>query len=150
MTNIKDAAPDLAHQKRLDKTEQRKAGSSHSNHSIPTEGKQVAAFLRTGRKNAVSSADLITLLDLSSQRELRALVSREREAGEIILSDSSGYYLPASGEEGLQEIRECVMTLMAKGFSTIKAARAIWKPLRDVYGQLGFDDIVDIVKEVKQ
>ena len=95
----------------------------------------ISSFLPSGKKNAVNSTDLMELLNIPSKRELRHIIARARENGEIILSDSNGYYLPAHGEEGLKEIVDCVRVLRAKGISTLKAAAAIKKPLNDIYGQ---------------
>ncbi len=133
----KKTAPGVRDRKRQDQTRRDTNTKSSQEDTIitPIQKQGISAFLLHGKKNAISSADLIDTLNLSSQRELRHIIARARENGEIILSTTNGYFLPAPGEEGLQEIRDCVRVLRAKGISTLKAASAIKRPLRDIYGQ---------------
>lgn len=66
--------------------------------------------LRKGKSNARNSNVLSGLLKLDPQRTsepLRALVSYAINSGEVILSNSSGYYLPSS----LQDIEDCLDSL---------------------------------------
>ena len=99
------------------------------------KGQGISGFLFQGRDHATSSKALILLLGLSSQRELCSIIAKARENGEIILSNSNGYFLPSDGEDGLNEIRDCISTLRAKGISTLRTASALNRPLRDLYGQ---------------
>ena len=137
----KKTASGVADRKRSDQTGQAIPKSSQLNSITKKNHLQVSDLLQHGAKNAISSKVLMELLNLPSQRELRSLVSRARGNGEIILSNRKGYFLPAPGEDGLQEIRECVRTLRAKGISTLRSASALKKPLKELYGQEFIDEL---------
>ena len=76
--------------------------------------------LPKGKKNAVSTKALCNMTGLGV-RELRAVVAKERIAGELILSSAKGgYYLP----EDRNEVEEFVRTLDSKGRSIMCALRS--------------------------
>ena len=110
----------------------------------------ISQYLFHGKKNALSSAFLMDVLNIGTTRELRSIISKARENGEIILSNSEGYYLPADGEQGQREIAECVNVLRAKGISTLKAAAAIKKPLKVACGQESMPEIDALIEIVRQ
>lgn len=110
----------------------------------------ISQYLFHGEKNALSSAFLMDVLNIGSQRELRSIISKARENGEIILSNSEGYYLPTDGEQGQREIAKCVNMLRAKGISTLKAAAALKKPLKVAYGQEPMPEIDALIEIVRQ
>ena len=110
----------------------------------------ISQYLFHGKKNALSSSFLMDVLNIGTQRELRLIISKARENGEIILSNSEGYFLPADGEQGQREIVECVNVLRAKGISTLKAAAAIKKPLKVACGQESMPEIDALIEIVRQ
>lgn len=57
-------------------------------------------ILPKGKENAISSHELAEKLGFECVRQLQTDVSRSREAGQIILSATTGgYYLPRNDEE---------------------------------------------------
>lgn len=78
-------------------------------------------ILPIGKKNAISSKDLAILLGFDSIRSLQADIAKSRDAGQVILSSSTGgYYLPANDEE----IEEFIAVLRARAINTFKALRS--------------------------
>ena len=60
--------------------------------------KTVLCCLKTGKKNAISMRAIARKTELS-ERNVRKAVESLRRAGECIVSDASGYYLPETREE---------------------------------------------------
>lgn len=80
-----------------------------------------------GRENAVSSGTLATALGFRSVRELQHQVQRERDAGAVILSDTSGGGYFRSDDP--EELRRFVRTLNARARNTIRAADSAQRAL---------------------
>ena len=141
--NKRKAAPGVRDRKRHEGIRINENTTSTRKNFITEEAKiqGISSFLPNGKQNAISSTDLMEVLSISSVRELRHIIANARESGEIILSNSNGYFLPSQGEEGLKEIVDCVKVLRSKGVSTLKAAAAIKKPLKNIYGQQIIDEI---------
>ena len=94
----------------------------------------VIEFLKAGKDNVIPSKQLAKLTGGGNVRDLRALVSKERQQGAVILSTSrngGGYYLPADAEE----VREFVRTLDARARHTFLALRSARKYLRELEEQ---------------
>ena len=142
----KKAAPGVPDRKRREGIRYEASSTSSHTDYITEEVKLqgISSFLPYGKENAIRSADLMEILSIPSTRELRHIIANARLSGEIILSDSNGYYLPSQGEEGLKEIVECVRVLRSKGISTLKAAAAIKKPLKNIYGQQIIEELDSI------
>lgn len=89
----------------------------------------IERYLRNGRENAIKKRDLLQLTGFKSIRELRSEIEYERKHGALILSDrgaDAGYFLPAEGERGREELRRFIASYMAQAVSmlhTIEAAR---------------------------
>lgn len=78
-------------------------------------------ILPTGKANAISSKDLAFLMGFDNIRSLQTDIARSRDAGQVILSSSTGgYYLPASNAE----IEEFIAILRARAINTFKALRS--------------------------
>ena len=112
-------------------------------------------ILPTGKKNAISSKDLAILMGFDNTRSLQADIAKSRDAGQVILSSSTGgYYLPANDEE----IEEFIAVLRARAINTFKALRSAKMALeasKDMQmGQMQIDDILEdgssLLKEVKK
>ena len=82
-------------------------------------------FLLTGRNNAISSAELCSITNLP-ERAIQKEVLEARLRGELIISDESGYYLPADESE----IREFTIRRKAYIATAVKALKPFLKALR--------------------
>lgn len=99
----------------------------------------VYTVLPQGEHNAISSRDLARQCGYKGVRDLQLEISREREAGMLILSTcrgGGGYFRPAAGETGRQETAAFVATLRARAYSTLRALRAARRALEGLEGQL--------------
>lgn len=82
-------------------------------------------FLLTGRKNAISSEELCYVTNLP-ERAVQKEVLEARLHGDLIISDESGYYLPANESE----IREYAIRRKAYIATARKALKPFLKALR--------------------
>ena len=103
----------------------------------------VSELLNKGKENAITTKELMEKCNFPSNRELTAQVSRERAAGVLICSKTSGhggYYLPKNREEIVEFINS--MSSRAKNiFSTLKYAKEY---LNQIDGQITMDmDLTD-------
>ena len=101
-----------------------------------TDAGYFEAILPRGAENAVSTAALLELTGIRTARRLRMAIADAREAGAVILSSASGYFLPADGEKGRQEVSAFVALITAKGAATIKAADSARAWLNTLPGQV--------------
>lgn len=128
-----------------DRKDLRESNFSYLKDNTETNEFQAAieSLLHRGRENALTSFDLIKLTGCKSNRELQLRIAAERENGALILSSSSGsggYYLPAAGEQGRQEILAFERTLHARAVHTLTALRPARQALRNFPGQVGLND----------
>ena len=85
-----------------------------------------------GKENAIPSKVLTKALGFHSTRDLQKQIERERAAGAVILSASTGgYYLSDDPEE----LRRFTRTLHARARNTIKAAETAQRALDAASGQ---------------
>ena len=82
-------------------------------------------FLLTGRKNAISSTELCRVTNLT-ERAVQKEVLEARLRGELIISDESGYYLPAD----VSEIREYAIRRKAYIATALKALAPFLKAIQ--------------------
>ena len=82
-------------------------------------------FLLTGRNNAISSAELCSVTNLP-ERSIQKEVLEARLRGELIISDESGYYLPADESE----IREYAIRRRAYIATALKALAPFLKAIK--------------------
>lgn len=91
----------------------------------------VSAVLLKGAENAIRGADLVKIMGYSSDRQLRKIVARERRAGVPILSlTTGGYFLPADGERGREEIDGFLRRMEGKNLRSLGGlheVRALFK-----------------------
>ena len=93
--------------------------------------RMIIEFLKRGKQKAIPSKQLAKMVGCKNVRDLRALVSQERQQGAVILSTSrngGGYYLPANTEE----VQEFIRTLDARARHTFLALRSARKYLKDL------------------
>lgn len=120
---------------------------SQANYNMEQSPKQgtVESFLSKGKENAVPAEYLVKILGLKSDRELRLLITQERTAGALILSDcrgKGGYYLPADGIAGKLEISAFVATLQARTATTQQILKAARNALKGVEGQTNLEGLL--------
>lgn len=129
-----------------------RAGKKHSSQVIlpcaqnstrAGDNQVITPLLLPGAENAISTPELqrITGLDV---RSIRSQVSKERASGALILSSSSGgYYLPAEGEEGRNELQRFIGMIFSKALNTLKAAEPAREALRVPSGQQILEGLED-------
>ena len=83
----------------------------------------VMAHLPEGRENAISGKELVSLLGLSSTRQLQILIAKERAQGALILSSTvppGGYYT----SKDPAEVEAFVRMMESKAKKTFKVLRS--------------------------
>lgn len=104
---------------------------------------KIAPLLGRGEENAIPTERLLGMTGLRSSRELRKQIRLERVSGLLILSSvrgRGGYFLPADGEQGRQEIQQYTSTLRARALNTLAVLRAARQALRELDGQVAIKD----------
>ena len=89
---------------------------------------EIMAILPEGKKNAISSDALTRVLHLKSKRELQQRIARERKAGALILSSSTGGYYTSTDPA---EVAAFVRTLENRAKQTFLALRTARKFLKE-------------------
>ena len=100
---------------------------------------QVAYFLLHGAENAISSKDLIKITGIPTDRVLRTVVGRERDAGAVILStirNRGGYFLPDIGEKGLKETEVWIRTQKSRAANILRSLKSAQRSISTPDGQL--------------
>ena len=153
MNDYKKTAPDDSGVKGGMEENENAAALQISTQKHTTTGPEVqgiADILPHGAEHAVSSAEVMRLCGISSIRQLRAAIAEERAAGALILSNTTGgYYLPAEGEQGREEMQHFVNTVRSKALALLCAARPARAALRIMAGQeslqeeTGTEDVVN-------
>ena len=116
-------------------------GLSNSDYTTANAEKQSFIFdmLPQGEGNAVTTNALVKLTGYKSARDLQNKIAAEREQGYLILStcrNGGGYFRPADGEQGQQEIARFIQTLKARAINTLVAIKAARKALAQAEGQI--------------
>ncbi|MGF6990064.1 hypothetical protein M2150_001307 [Lachnospiraceae bacterium PM6-15] len=94
----------------------------------------IEPLLSLGKEKAISTKELMQALQCS-ERELRAIVSRERQNGAIICSATTGGYFKPSTRE---ELKEFCRGLESQAITMFKALRSARKILKETEGQISF------------
>lgn len=88
----------------------------------------IAGLLPIGKKNAVSTEELVRIIGCTSSRELQQYIAQERKAGAVICSSTTGgYYLPANRTE----IAEFCKSLESRAENTIVAIQSAKRALKE-------------------
>lgn len=92
----------------------------------------ISSLLPVGKENAISTTDLVMYTGCSSARELQQYIARERKAGAVICSSTTGgYYRPANCEE----MKEFCRTLENRARNTLIALQSTRKAINEQSGQ---------------
>ncbi|MCP1110330.1 hypothetical protein [Ohessyouella blattaphilus] len=92
----------------------------------------IEPLLPLGKENAISTKALMQALQCS-ERELRAIVSRERQNGAIICSAATGGYFKPSTRKELKDFCE---NLESQAITILRTLRSARKILKETEGQL--------------
>lgn len=97
----------------------------------------ICDFLRTGKENAITRNELVTLLGLPD-RTVRKLIQEARDRGEVILNaqDGAGYYM--SNDVG--ELERQYRTNRNRALSILRQQKHIRRALAENCGQVTFED----------
>ena len=104
-----------------------------------TQG-MVESVLLHGAENAIPAERLVQMLGLNNCRDLRHIVSKERENGSLILSGNKGYYLPADGVDGKAELQRFERAMCARAIHSFRVTKAVRTELQMIDGQLTIDN----------
>ena len=112
-----------------------------ADYSKKTAKKQgtVEQFLIKGSENAISGPELAKLVGCGSIRYLQKMISIERQNGSLILASSEGYFLPADGEKGREEIQRFYAQFRSMAISTLKILKTARQALAIPEGQMEID-----------
>lgn len=88
---------------------------------------EIMGLLPEGKRNAISSDALTRLLHLNSKRELQQRIAKERKAGALILSSSTGGYYTSTDPA---EVAAFVRTLENRAKQTFLVLRTARRFLR--------------------
>ena len=118
-----------------------------SNFTPPPQKKQqkmiVSRLLRHGARNFTSTNDLLQMTGYRNARELQQQISEERNAGLLILSSTSGYFLPSTNPEtAVEEITAFTKTMRSRAISTLSAMRPARIALRQLKLKLSHHDSI--------
>ena len=113
----------------------------NANYTKKTAKKQgiVEQFLLKGSENAIPGAELMKLVGCCSIRYLQKMISIERQNGSLILASSEGYFLPADGEKGREEIQRFYAQFRSMALSTLKILKTARQALAIPEGQMEID-----------
>lgn len=91
-----------------------------------------------GRNNAVKRADLVNILGMSD-RVVRKMIEEARQSGIVIINmqDGRGYYRP----EGKEDLEGYIRQEEGRAKSIHRNLKAAKKALREIEGQLTFDEM---------
>lgn len=81
---------------------------------------EIMDILPEGKNNAISAEALTSMLQLRSKRELQKRIERERKAGALILSSTTGGYYTSHNRA---EVQAFVKTLESRAKHTFLALR---------------------------
>ena len=109
--------------------------------TTPSQPAQASVFdrLPQGEENAIQAKELARQCGFKGARDLQHAIALERETGALILSTcrhGGGYYRPAPGEAGRQEVSAFIRTLRARAINTLRAIRAAHEALERLDGQI--------------
>lgn len=98
----------------------------------------VKELLRKGKCNAITTGELMKTCHLASRRDLTAQIAKERAAGAIICSTTSGqggYYLP----DNRGEVIEFINSMNNRALNTFRAITAAREYLEQIDGQISLE-----------
>lgn len=97
-------------------------------------------ILPRGKENAITTEELAKRLGFESARALQVDIAKSRNAGQVILSSTTGgYYLPQNDAE----IEEFVEVLRARAINTFRAIQSAKQYLKQDKEQMNIEDILE-------
>lgn len=97
-------------------------------------------ILPIGKENAIATEELAKRLGFESARALQVDIAKSRNAGQVILSSTTGgYYLPQNDAE----IEELVEVLRARAINTFRAIQSAKQYLKQDKEQMNIEDILE-------
>lgn len=109
-------------------------GEEYNTRSERVQGR-IESLLLHGEENAIQAKNLAAIVGVQTSRELRQMVERERRDGALILSTvrgRGGYYLPAEGKAGKEDLRAFTRTTTARIVGLAKMIRPFKRALREM------------------
>ena len=100
-------------------------------------------ILPEGKSNAISADALTALLQLRSKRELQRHIERERKAGALILSSSTGGYYTSHDPLEIQAFCKTLENRAKHTFLAIKTAKQFLREtaISQVDGQISMENL---------
>ena len=100
----------------------------------------IASILPVGKRNAIPTEELVKRVGCKSARELQQYIARERKAGAVICSSTTGgYFLPANH----RETAEFCKALENRAKNTFIAIQSARRALEIPEGQQDIETEVD-------
>ena len=87
--------------------------------------KEILEFIPTGKENAVSMAELSSMIGVDN-RTTRSMIYQLRRSGELVCSGDSGYYQPGNNQELFEWYRMAHSRAIGT-LTTLKKARQMLK-----------------------
>ena len=88
---------------------------------------EIMEILPEGKNNAISAEALTRMLQLRSKRELQKRIERERKAGALILSRTTGGYYTSHNRAEVQEFCRTLESRAKNTFLALRTARRFLK-----------------------
>ena len=88
---------------------------------------EIMEILPEGKNNAISAEALTRMLQLRSKRELQKRIERERKAGALILSSTTGGYYTSHNRAEVQEFCRTLESRAKNTFLALRTARRFLK-----------------------
>jgi hypothetical protein len=102
---------------------------------------RVAQYLQKGAENAIKAPELAQKMGLKPGANLRFLIEADRAQNALILSSGNGYFLPADGEKGREEMERFAAEIDKRARSTFMASKGVRKELGIPDGQLFMSEV---------
>lgn len=102
----------------------------------------ITDFIGTGRENAVTRSELVTILNLPD-RTVRRLIQEARDRGEIIINaqDGAGYYM----SDDVGEMKRQLALNRSRALSVLRQQTHLMRKIREAENkdQVKLEDIAD-------
>ena len=103
---------------------------------------KITDFIGTGRENAVTRSQLVTILNLPDRR-IRRLIQEARERGEIIINaqDGAGYYI----SDDVGEMKRQLALNRSRAMSVLRQQKYLRRKIREAESkdQITIEEVSD-------
>lgn len=104
----------------------------------------IESLLPHGAENAIDREQLMSMTGIYPFRRLQVKIREERKNGALIASlGSGGFFVPAEGDKGREEMEHFVAMIYSKSLHTMEAAEPFIKALGILDGQIVMEDLLD-------